>query len=113
MTLTPDELGVVVGVVRALAEHDSSYLRQIGAYARERDPYEWTRDYGPWDQVNLVMPSGDPQTWIGFVSRSADPPVAHVGVEMWTEQEGRSDLTLELEIGRQPARSACDSGNCP
>jgi hypothetical protein len=21
---------------------------------------------------------------------------------MWTEQEGRSDLTLELEIGRQP-----------
>jgi hypothetical protein len=95
-SLRSEELEAVVGVVRALVEHDSSYLQHIGVHDRGRDPYQWTRDYGRWGHVDLVMLPGE--TWIQDVYRTADPPVA-VGAGMWTEQEGRSDLTLEIEMG--------------
>jgi hypothetical protein len=45
-----------------------------------------------------VIPPGDPRTWIRYAGRAYDGRGAAVGVEMWTKQEGRSDLTLELEL---------------
>jgi hypothetical protein len=95
--LTTPEVAAVFRVVRALVDHDTDYLRAIGAFAHGGDPYIWTRDYGPWDRVDLVMPPGEPRTWTMSVSRGVRPWVG-VDVEMWTEQEGRSDLTLELEV---------------
>jgi hypothetical protein len=53
---------------------------------------------GLWDHVDLVMPPGDPRTWRMRVIRV---PTAHgvaLDVEMWTEQEGRSELTLQMEM---------------
>jgi hypothetical protein len=97
LTLTQDELNAVADFVRALVEHDDDYLRAGAAYDRG-DPYEWTRNYGRWGDVNLVMPPGDPQTWISYAIRADEDTRASVGVVMWTEEEGRSDLTLELDL---------------
>ena len=97
LTLTDDELNAVADFVRALVEHDDDYLRAGGAYDHG-DPYAWTRSYGRWGDVELVMPPGDPQTWISYGIRAAGDARASVGVAMWTKEEGRSDLTLELEL---------------
>lgn len=101
--LTNEELEAVVRVVRALVDRDHDYLREIGAYDPPgADPYTWTRDYGRWDQVDLVVPPGNPDTWELSVIRGSDPEWISVDVEMWTEQEGRSDLTLELDLRLVP-----------
>jgi hypothetical protein len=101
--LTDEEREVVVRVVRALVDRDHDYLRTIGAYVPPgADPYLWTRDYGRWDQVDLVVPPGNPNTWEYDVFRGSDPEWISVDVEMWTEQEGRSDLTLQLDLRRMP-----------
>jgi hypothetical protein len=97
VTLTDDELQAVADLVRALVDHDDDYLRVSGAFD-QGDPYAWTRNYGRWGDVNLVTPRGDPQTWIGYVVRAHEGTNASVGVVMWTEEEGRSDLTLELDL---------------
>jgi hypothetical protein len=97
LTLTPDELSAVADFVRALVEHDDDYLQAGGAFDHG-DPYEWTRNYGRWGDVDLVMPPGDPQTWISYATRSDEDTKASVGVAMWTMEEGRSDLTLELDL---------------
>ena len=44
------------------------------------------------------MPPGDPQTWTSYVVRADEDTWASVGVVMWTEEEGSSDLTLELDL---------------
>jgi hypothetical protein len=97
LTLTDDELQAVADFVRALVEHDDDYLRASGAYDYG-DPYAWTRNYGRWGDVDLVMPPGDPQTWISYAVRAYEDTRTSVGVVMWTEEEGRSDLTLELDL---------------
>jgi hypothetical protein len=99
--LTGEELAAIESVVRALVGKDDEYLREIGAY-EHRDPYRWTRRYGPWDHVDLVMPPGEPETWIGYATRGLGGVGVSVGVVMWTVQEGRSDLTLGLEIDPSP-----------
>jgi hypothetical protein len=95
--LTDAELAAVVRVVRALVDHDEVVLRDVGAY-EHGDPYEETHHWRLWDHVDLVMPPGDPRTWRMRVIRV---PTAHgvaLDVEMWTEQEGRSELTLQMEM---------------
>jgi hypothetical protein len=68
------------------------------------DPYEFTHEYGRWGDVHLVMPPGDPRTWAINVTRDDDDGGwLAVEIEMWTREEGRSDLTLELELEHQPA----------
>jgi hypothetical protein len=96
--LTDAELEAVVRVVRALVHHDLDYLREIGAYEPPgSDPYMWTRHWRLWDQVDLVMPPGDPKTWILGAYGERDPWLA-VDVQMWTEQEGLSDLILQIDL---------------
>ncbi len=57
----------------------------------------WTRDYGTYGDVELVIPPGAPAEWTIDTVDVLDGSKS-VDVEMWTKQEGRSDLTLELEL---------------
>ena len=95
--LTDAELETVVSVVEALVDKNDEYFREVGAY-NHGNPYESTQAHGHWDQVDLVIPPGDPQTWLSYATRGLGGKSVSVGVVMWTVQEGRSDLTLELEI---------------
>jgi hypothetical protein len=101
-SLTDAELATVVRVVQALVDHDVDYLRQTGAYADGGDPYIWTRHWRLWDHVDLVVPPGDPRTWILGVIRGGYNSWVAVDIDMWTKQEGRSDLTLSLDLNTEP-----------
>jgi hypothetical protein len=63
------------------------------------DLYRWTLDYGSHGVVEVVMPPGSPQDWDTDWTELYDGGI-HVAVGMWTRQEGRSDLTLELRLDR-------------
>jgi hypothetical protein len=96
--LTDAELAAVVRVVRALVDHDVDSLREIGAYDPPgADPYMYTRRWRLWDHVDLVMPPGDQKTWILGAVGERDPWLG-VDVQMWTKQEGRSDLILQIDL---------------
>lgn len=94
--LTRQQLEAVAEVTRALVDHDRSVLERIGSFEDDSDPYERTRDYGRWNTVQLIMPPGDPASW--SIQADDSPTGMIVAIEMWTREEGRSDLTLELEI---------------
>ena len=65
------------------------------------DPYIWTHHYGGWGTVDLIIPPGDPHHWAGGVERDNPSPTGTpVRIDMWTEQEGPSDLSLEAELIR-------------
>jgi hypothetical protein len=83
--------------VRALVDHDEAVLREAGAYDH-RDPYEFTRRWRLWDHVDLVMPPGEPTTWEMDVFRRGSSLPASIVFGMFTEQEGRSDLTLDVDL---------------
>ena len=91
------ELQAVVALVQALVTRDVEALTQAGAYDGGADPYVWTRGYGKWGEVHLVLPPGNPSTWAGGVYRGQDGWVG-VDVAMWTVEEGRSDLTAQLAL---------------
>lgn len=96
-SLTEPELTAVVALVVALVEQDRPTLDAAGAYDwPNADPYTWTRDYGRWGQVDLIVPPGDPHHWSGGVGPRGD--ITGVVVDMWTRQEGPSDLSLEVEL---------------
>jgi hypothetical protein len=97
-SLSDDELAALVGLVRALVDHDEAILRGSGAYDGGGDPYMFTRGWRLWDHVDLIMPPGDPRTWEMRVYREASSLPAAVDFEMFTVQEGRSDLTLEVHL---------------
>ena len=97
--LTDEEIAVTAAAVRAVVEHDQPALDAMQA-SGDGDPYAWTHEYGRWGDVHLVLPPGDPRTWTINVIRDGD--WLAVEVDMWTREEGRSDLTLELELSRQP-----------
>lgn len=101
--LTTAELAAVEAIVRALVAGDVEALRAAGGFDDGADPWLWTRDYGDHGRVELVVPPGDPRDWDGAVYRSdTDPTLAAVEVDMWTAQEGRSDLTLQLDLVPTP-----------
>jgi hypothetical protein len=97
-SLTEDELAAVVRVVQALVDHDTDHLRPTGAYDDGGDPYLFTHHWRLWDHVDLVTPPGDPRTWIRGVVRGADNLWVALDIDMWTKQEGRSDLTLSIDL---------------
>jgi hypothetical protein len=102
--LTQAELAAIRDAVLALVEHDHVRLLDMGAFNRGADPYMWTKDYGPWPEVHLRLPPGDPREWDLDVYRDDDHPrEASVDLTMWTEEEGRSDLTLQLELATDDA----------
>ena len=81
----------------ALPIHDHERLALIAPDAG--DLYVWTRDYGGYQAVELVMPPGTPQDW-SIDWTDMDDGGKHVSLRMWTRQEGQSDLTLELHVHR-------------
>jgi hypothetical protein len=100
--LTEEEMAVTAAAVRAVVEGDRAALEAMKAYDAG-DPYEWTHEYGRWGDVHLVLPPGDPRTWtINVYRRDGDDAWLAVEVDMWTREEGRSDLTLQLDLWRQP-----------
>jgi hypothetical protein len=97
-SLSDEELAVLVRFVRALIDHDEDVLRNAGAYDDGGDPYMFTRDWRLWDQVDLVMRPGEPRTWQMGVYRDGNTLPAAIDFDMFTAQEGRSDLTLEVDL---------------
>jgi hypothetical protein len=83
--------------VRAVVDHDAERLATLAPDAG--DLYLWTRDYGSHGTVELVMPPGRPEDWDTEWTDMVDGG-KHVAVGMWTRQEQRSDLTLELHLHR-------------
>jgi hypothetical protein len=94
--MTPEALAAVEEAVRAVVEHDDSRLSQIAPDFGD-DLYMWTRDYGDYGVVELVMPPGDANEW-SIDWTDMNDGGKDVAVDMWTRQEGHSDLTLELEL---------------
>jgi hypothetical protein len=98
MTSPPaDALLAVQEAVRAVVDHDHDRLSEMAPEVG--DLYLWTRDYGKYGVVELVMPLGQPAEW-SIDWADMDDGGKHVAVDMWTRQEGRSDLTLELHLHR-------------
>jgi hypothetical protein len=93
--LSPAALLAVEEAVRAVVDHDDERLALWAADAG--DLYVWTRDYGSHGVVELVVPSGAAEDW-DIHSTDLDDGGKHVAVGLWTRQEGRSDLTLELVL---------------
>jgi hypothetical protein len=62
---------VTVAAVRAVVEQDRPAMEAMKAY-EHGDPYEFTREYRRWGDVHLVMPPGDPRTWVINVTRGDD-----------------------------------------
>jgi hypothetical protein len=97
-SLSDEELAVLARFVRALVHHDEAVLRNWGAYDGGGDPYMFTRDWRMWDHVDLIMPPGEPKTWEMGVYRDESTLPAAIVLDMFTVQEGRSDLTLEVGL---------------
>ena len=97
-SLSDEELAVLVRFVRALVDHDEAVLRNSGAYDDGGDPYMFTRDWPLWDHVDLIMPPGEPRTWEMGVYRDGSTLPAAITFDMFTAQEDRSDLTLEVHL---------------
>ena len=98
-SLADQERQAVVALVAALVDEDFDALAAAGAYESGSDPYIWTNEYGRWGSVHLVMPPGDPRHWSGGVERPDGlPGPVSVIVDMWTAEEGPSDLSLEAEL---------------
>ncbi len=97
--LAPNELSAVVKLVSALVAVDRAALEAAGAY-EHGDPYEWTRGYGRFAAVHLILPPGQPRHWGGHVLAFNPPRSAEtsVVVDMWTAEEGPSDLSLECDL---------------
>jgi hypothetical protein len=96
--LSDEELAALVRFVRAVIDHDEAVLRAAGAYDDGGDPYLFTRNWRLWDHVDLVMPPGEPRTWVMDVYRDGNTLPAAIVFDMLTVQEGRSDLTLEVHF---------------
>ena len=91
--LAEDELRVVAAAVRAVVSRERTALERMGAYEDGAQPYVWV-------EGELRVPPGEPRSWSIYFVRLDDETCA-VDVDMWTE-EGRSDLTLQLEVVRAP-----------
>jgi hypothetical protein len=51
-----------------------------------------------WEHVDLMMPPGEPRTWQMDVYREGSDLPASIVFDMFTVQEGRSELTLEVDL---------------
>jgi hypothetical protein len=94
-SLSPAALLAVEEAVRAVVDHDDERLALLAPDVD--DLYLWTRAYGSQGVVELVMPPGTAGDW-DIDSTDLHDGGKHVAVGLWTRQEGRSDLTLEVDL---------------
>ena len=80
-----------------MVDHDDESLALLAP--DHDDLYLWTRDYGSHGTVQLVVPPGTAEEW-DIVWMDTYDGGKHAPVGMWTRQEGRSELTLELRLSR-------------
>ena len=68
--------------------------------APDDELFIWTKNYGDHGDVHLKLPSGPPCGWeVDAVRvRAGSQPAYDVVVAMWTHEEGRSDLSLEVDV---------------
>lgn len=92
--LPPDAIRAIEDCVRAVVREQS--------IAPDAERYEWARDYGSYGTVDLVVPPGEAAQWPGSATRVEQAPedTYFVVVDMWTKQEGHSDLSLEMVLRR-------------
>jgi hypothetical protein len=96
--------------VRALVDADRAALDAVGAYDHGADPYFWTRDYGRLGDVHLVVPPGEVGDWPIRVMQVDDQlGVSFLIVDLWTREEGASDLSLEINFSLDPGNSSVRS----
>ena len=103
--LSDEELGAVAALVRAVVDRDFDRLREMVPDETRPDDLEdlyiWTKEWRDWDQMTLVMPPGGPRDWHIYTDNAKpDGSYRFVIVDMWTEQEGFSDLSLEMHLMR-------------
>jgi hypothetical protein len=87
-------LVAIEDAVQAVVAADERRLAALGA---DSDLYVWTRDYGAHGDVKLVIPPGAPSEW-PIDAVDVHDGTKNVEIGMWTREEGRSDLTLEIEL---------------
>jgi hypothetical protein len=99
--LSSDQLAVIGACIEAIVNKDPQRLNEL--VEGDHDIYTWTRDYGRHDQVDLVFPEDEPATWhIEAIDVTTERPTIFAAIPMWTKQEGRSDLTLEVTLALEP-----------
>ena len=92
--------------MNALVAGDRSVLDDIGAYDNGSDPYLWTHDYGRFGEARFVLPPGEVGDWrVGVLQVDDQPGLSQLYIEMWTAEEGASDLSLEMNL-----RTGTESG---
>jgi hypothetical protein len=96
--LSASELSLVEVAVDAVVSRDQPALRTMGAYDDGADPFVWTRDYGSQGEVTLVRPPGEPSEWAVSGTQVAGSAAVLLDMEMCSVEEGRSDLTLGIEV---------------
>src|SRR3954454_15233532 len=92
-------LHLIEDAVRAGVKHDQERLRR--SRRKSEISTSGRAQYRSHGTVDLVMPPGSVDEWPLDVY-DVDAGSKHIIVDMWTEQEGRSDLSLELAL-RQAA----------
>jgi hypothetical protein len=94
MNADATEVSIVVGL---LVRGEFSVIEAMtqGRYLSADQMQAAIADYG----LTLVLPP--PEAWDELEviqSERVDRPTFHVDFPLWTEEEGRSDLTLQLEL---------------
>lgn len=95
--LDDSQLSAIRNAVSALVSNDHDAIASM-LKDPDADIFLWTRDYGDYGVVHLVEPPGSPSDWAIESWEVTGQPTVGVELEMWTKEEGRSDLSLELEL---------------
>ncbi len=96
--LPEEALEAVVECVRSVVARQHA--------APDDELFTWTHDYGRYGDVHLVTPERSPADWDIDAIRvtAASRPTYDVVVGMWTEEEGRSDLSLVVDVSLEGDR---------
>lgn len=109
-SLTAADRDALLRAVEAVAKRD---LDEVGRRLPSNSPahsarefFTWADQYGAYGRVTLLKPPGPMSDWDLVVlplgdHRYGGRPAFEVAIDMWTEQEGRSDLTLRVDLIRE------------
>jgi hypothetical protein len=103
--LSEAELAAVAALVKAVVERNFDQLSLMVRPEHQPDDleelYVWTKGWRDYDEMTLLMPPGHPRDWQIYTD-NAEPDGSYrfVVVDMWTKEEGPSDLSLEMDVVR-------------